>query len=172
MRAFIGYCEYPKYGWICRIDLHKQAILKEARQLVDDGVLDRVEDIFFLRFDELREAVRTQRAGRALIIARRAEFAVHERLAPPRVLTSDGELIFGRVPQDDQPANKLLGLAVSAGSVEGRARVVADAATPDIKFGDILVTTYTDPSWTPLFLTVAGVVTEAGGQMPRGGHRA
>jgi pyruvate,water dikinase len=168
MRAFIGYREYPKYGWVCRIDLHKQAMLREAQRLVDRAVLDRVDDIFYLRFDELREVVRTQRADRDLIIARRAEFAVHVRLAPPRVLTSDGELNFGRIERDDLPTNALSGLAVSAGSVEGRARVVADAATPDIEAGDILVTAYTDPSWTPLFLTVTGLVTEAGGQMSHG----
>lgn len=168
MRSFIGYREYPKYSWVCRLDLHKQAMLREAQRLVNGGVLNRVDDIFYLRFDELREAVRTQRADCDLIIVRRAEFAVHERLAPPRVLTSGGEMIFGRIEGDDLPTNALSGLAVSAGTVEGRARVVEDAATPDIEAGDILVTTYTDPSWTPLFLTVAGLVTEAGGQMSHG----
>lgn len=168
MRAFIGYREYPKYGWVSRIDLHKQAMLREARQLVDNGVLDRVDDIFYLRFDELREAVGRQSADRDLIAARRADHAVHARLVPPRVLTSDGEGLFGDYRRNDLAANEIPGLAVSAGTVEGRARVILDAATPRVEPGDILVTTYTDPSWTPLFLTVAGLVTEAGGQMSHG----
>ncbi|MGY5776463.1 phosphoenolpyruvate synthase [Rhizobium sp. LEGMi135b] len=168
MRAFIGYREYPKYGWVCRLDLHKQAMLREAQKLADSGVLNRTNDIFYLRFDELREVVRTGLADHDLILARRAEFAAHERLASPRVLTSDGEALFGDFKRDDLPAKALPGLAVSVGSVEGRARVICDLASADIEAGDILVTAYTDPSWTPLFITVAGLVTEAGGQMSHG----
>jgi len=143
-------------------------MLREAQRLVTSGVIDRVDDIFYLRFDELREVVRSQRADRDLIIARRAEFATYERLASPRVLTSHGEVLFGEFERNDLPANALPGLAVSAGCVEGRARIITDIATSDIEPGDILVTTYTDPSWTPLFITVAGLVTEAGGQMSHG----
>src|SRR5260370_1009979 len=33
---------------------------------------------------------------------------------------------------------------------------------------DILVTAFTDPSWTPLFVAIAGLVTEVGGQMTHG----
>src|SRR3569833_1124648 len=168
LRAFIGYREYPKYGWMSRIDLYKQAMLAEAKQLADQGVLDHADDIFYLRFEELREVVRTQCADRDLIVSRRAEFAIHERLASPRVLTSDGETLFGRFERDDLPANAIPGLAVSAGSVEGRARVITDIATADIQPGDILVTHYTDPSWPPLFVTLSGLVTEAGGQMSHG----
>jgi pyruvate,water dikinase len=34
--------------------------------------------------------------------------------------------------------------------------------------GDILVTSHTDPSWSPLFVSVAGLVTEVGGLMTHG----
>lgn len=168
MRAFNGYREYPKYGWVCRIDVHRQAMLREAQRLVECGVLDRFDDIFYLRFEELREAVRVQCVDRNLIAARRAEFAVNERLTPPRVLTSDGEALFGEFRRDNLGADTIPGLGVSAGTVEGRARVILNAAKSDIEAGDILVTAFTDPSWTPLFLTVAGLVTEAGGQMSHG----
>jgi pyruvate,water dikinase len=70
-----------------------------------------------------------------LIVARRAEFATHARLAPPRVITSDGEALFGGLKSDDLPANAIPGLGVSAGSVEGRARVITDVAAPDIEAG-------------------------------------
>ncbi|MET8064335.1 PEP-utilizing enzyme, partial [Micromonospora sp. NPDC005313] len=52
--------------------------------------------------------------------------------------------------------------------VEGRARVVADLAGADLEPGDILVTAHTDPSWTPLFVGAAGLVTEVGGLMTHG----
>jgi pyruvate,water dikinase len=50
----------------------------------------------------------------------------------------------------------------------GRARVALDMATADLEPGDILVTPFTDPSWTPLFVTVAGLVTEVGGLTSHG----
>jgi pyruvate,water dikinase len=57
---------------------------------------------------------------------------------------------------------------VSAGTVEGRARVILDMADADLEPGDILVTAYTDPSWTPVFVTIEGLVTEVGGVMTHG----
>ena len=62
----------------------------------------------------------------------------------------------------------MAGIAASAGTVEGRARMVRSFADADLEAGDILVTTFTDPSWTPAFLTVKGLVTEVGGAMTHG----
>jgi pyruvate,water dikinase len=57
---------------------------------------------------------------------------------------------------------------VSAGVVEGRARVLHDIAEADLEAGDVLVTTSTDPSWTPAFVRAAALVTEVGGLMTHG----
>jgi pyruvate,water dikinase len=84
------------------------------------------------------------------------------------VLTSDGEGITGAYRRDDLPAGALVGLAVSAGTIEGRARVILDMGDADVEAGDILVTAYTDPSWTPLFVAIKGLVTEVGGMMTHG----
>ncbi|MGS2641091.1 rifamycin-inactivating phosphotransferase [Streptosporangium sp. G12] len=168
VRAFAGYREYPKYGMVSRYFAYKQALLREADRLVRSGTLREKEDIFFLRFAELREVVRTGDVDAGLILERREAFRSYEALTPPRVLTSDGEAINGRYRHDDAPPGALAGLPVSAGTVEGRARVVTDMARADLEAGDILVTTYTDPSWTPLFVTVAGLVTEVGGLMTHG----
>jgi len=84
------------------------------------------------------------------------------------VLTSDGEVIAGAYRRDDVPTGALTGLAVSAGTIEGRARVIHDLAQADLEPGDILVTTHTDPSWTPLFVAIEGLVTEVGGLMTHG----
>jgi phosphoenolpyruvate synthase/pyruvate phosphate dikinase len=84
------------------------------------------------------------------------------------VLTSDGEVVTGAYRRNDVPASVLVGLPVSAGTVEGRARVVSDMAQAELGPGDVLVTAYTDPSWTPVFLTITGLVTEVGGLMTHG----
>ena len=57
---------------------------------------------------------------------------------------------------------------MSAGVVEGRARVILDPATAVLEPGDILVTVYADPSWTPLFVAIKALVTEVGGLMTHG----
>ncbi|MEU4624703.1 rifamycin-inactivating phosphotransferase [Actinoplanes sp. NPDC023801] len=168
VRTFIGYREYPKYAIICRYFLYKQALTAEAGRLVRAGVLDAVEDAFFLTFAELHDVVRTGRLDKGLLPRRRAEFRAYQALTPPRVLTSEGETLTGAYRRDDAPAGALVGLPVSAGTVEGRARVILDMADADLEAGDILVTAYTDPSWSPLFVAIAGLVTEVGGLMTHG----
>jgi rifampicin phosphotransferase len=168
VRSFIGYREYPKYGMVSRYFVYKRALLAEAGRLVAAHVLREPEDIFFLTFDELGDVVRTHRADERLIDRRREEFASYRTLTPPRVMTSDGEVITGTYRRDGVPPGALVGLPVSTGIAEGRARVVADLAGADLETGDILVTAYTDPSWTPAFVALAGLVTEVGGQMTHG----
>lgn len=168
LRTFIGYREYPKYGLVSRYFVYKQALLEEARRLVDARVLREKEDIYDLTFQELRDAVRTNRVDYALVGRRRDAFRSNQPLTPPRVLTSDGEAIAGSYRRDDVPAGALAGIAVSSGTVEGRARVILDIADANLEPGDILVTPQTDPSWTPLFVAIEGLVTEVGGLMTHG----
>jgi pyruvate,water dikinase len=168
VRTFIGYREYPKYGMVSRYFVYKQALLEEAERLVDGHVLADKEDIFYLTFQELQEVVRTRQVDDQLIGQRKEAFRSYQALTPPRVLTSDGEAISGSYRRDDLPAGALVGLPVSAGTIEGRARVILDMAEADLEPGDILVTAYTDPSWTPLFVAIRGLVTEVGGLMTHG----
>jgi len=168
VRTFIGYREYPKYFIISRYFVYKQALLEEAGRLVQASVLPEKEDVFYLTFQEFRDVVRSNQVDHELIRQRKDAFRSYRALTPPRVLTSDGEVIDGAYRRDDVPAGALIGLPVSAGTIEGRARVILDMAQADIEPGDILVTAHTDPSWTPLFVAIAGLVTEVGGLMTHG----
>ncbi|SFR03421.1 pyruvate, water dikinase [Lentzea waywayandensis] len=168
VRTFIGYREYPKYGMISRYLVYKLALLEEAERLAGAGLLESKEDAFFLTLQELHELTRTGQSYGEIIRERREAFRSYEVLTPPRVLTSDGEAITGSHRRDDLPAGALSGLAVSGGTVEGRARVVVNVADADLEPGDILVTAFTDPSWSPLFVAISGLVTEVGGMMTHG----
>ncbi len=167
-RTFAGYREYPKYGIVSRYFVYKQALLEEAARLVQSHVLREKEDIFYLTFQELHDVVRTDRVDEELIRRRQDAFRSYRPLTPPRVLTSDGEVFAAEYKRDDLPAGALPGLPVSAGIVEGRARVILDMAQADLDPSDILVTTHTDPSWAPLFVTIRGLVTEVGALMTHG----
>jgi phosphoenolpyruvate synthase/pyruvate phosphate dikinase len=168
VRTFIGYREYPKYGMVSRYFVYKQALLEEAGRLVRARVLREKEDIFYLTFQELADVVRTNIADDRLISQRKETFRSYQALTPPRVFTSDGEVVAGTYRRVDVPAGALVGLTVSAGTVEGRARVILDMTEADLEAGDILVTVYTDPSWTPAFVAITGLVTEVGGLMTHG----
>lgn len=168
LRAFTGYREYPKYEWMSRYLRYKRALLAEAADLVREGVLAEAEDVYFLTFDELRDAAGSRQVDQELIRRRAAEHEEFLALSPPRVLTSDGESVVGQYRRENVPHGALPGLPVSAGSVEGRARVVRDVADAELEPGDILVTAYTDPSWSPLFVSIVGLVTEVGGLMTHG----
>ncbi|MCY1080637.1 phosphoenolpyruvate synthase [Archangium lansingense] len=168
VRNFIGYREYPKYGIVGRYFVYKQALLKEAERLVRANVIQEKEDIYYLTFEELRDVVRTYKLDYQLISKRKDEHALYEKLTPPRVITSDGEIIAGAYKRDNLPAGAIVGLPVSSGVVEGRARVVLNVEDAVLEEGDILVTAFTDPSWTPLFVSIKGLVTEVGGLMTHG----
>jgi pyruvate,water dikinase len=168
MRAIIGYREYPKYGKVSRYFVYKQALRKEAERLVRAGVIQDEEDIFYLTFEELRDVVRTLVVDQSTISKRKAEHKLFEKLVAPRVMTSEGEIVTGEYKQEDLPAGAIAGLAVSRGIVEGRARVISRMEDAKLEEGDILVTAFTDPSWTPLFISIKGLVTEVGGLMTHG----
>lgn len=168
LRNFAGYREYPKYSIISRLFLYKQALLKEADQLVQAGIIAEKEDAYYLSFEELREVVRTSQPDQQRISKRKEEYRFFQQLTPPRVITSNGEIITGKYNQEGLPANALAGLPVSSGVVEGRARVILHMEEANLEEGDILVTTFTDPGWTSLFVSLKGLVTEVGGLMTHG----
>ncbi|MGE6311032.1 MULTISPECIES: phosphoenolpyruvate synthase [Bacillus cereus group] len=168
IRNFIGYREYPKYGMINRYFIYKQAILKEAEQLLQNNVIHEIEDIYYLTLEELHEVVRTNKLDYKVINNRKNEFKLYEKLTPPRVITSDGEIITGKYKRENLPAEAIVGLPVSSGVIEGRARVILNMEDANLEDGDILVTAFTDPGWTPLFVSIKGLVTEVGGLMTHG----
>ncbi|WAC11414.1 phosphoenolpyruvate synthase [Dyadobacter pollutisoli] len=168
VRNLSGYREYPKYGLVERYFVYKQALLKEAERLIHANVIDEKKAIYYLTFEELREVVRTDKLDQQIIDQRKDDFKNYEKLTPPRVMTSDGEIVTGAYKREDLPAGAIAGLAVSSGVIEGRARVILSMEDAEIEDGDILVTTFTDPSWTPLFVSIAGLVTEVGGLMTHG----
>ena len=120
VRTFIGYREYPKYGMVSRYFVYKQALLEEADRLVHADVLREKQDIFYLTFEELHDVVRTNQVDAQLIGQRKDAFRYSQALTPPRVFTSDGEVVTGTYARVDVPAGALVGLPVSSGTVEGR----------------------------------------------------
>ena len=168
VRNLSGYREYPKYAIVSRYFLYKRALLKEAERLVQANVIQQREDIDYLAFEELHDVVRTNELGYRIIRKRKDEYKSYEKQTPPRVITSDGETVSGEYKRENLPAGAVVGLPASSGVTEGRARVILNLEDAVLEDGDILVTCFTDPGWTPLFVSIKGLVTEVGGLMTHG----
>ena len=169
VRTFIGYREYPKYGMVSRYYVYKQALLEEAERLVQADVLREKEDVFYLTFEELQDVVRTQPAWMtsSSVGARRrsgrTKRSRHPGCSPRTARSSPGRTDVSM----SRPARSSACPCPPGPSREGLA-VILDMAEADLEAGDILVTAYTDPSWTPVFVGITGLVTEVGGLMTHG----
>jgi pyruvate,water dikinase len=134
---------------------------------VEAGVLGDKEDVFYLTFQELHDVVRTNEVDDELIRQRKDAFQSYERSRRPGCSRRTARH-RRRVPARRR-AGRCAGRPAGLGrDRRGRARVILDMAEADVEPGDILVTTYTDPSWSPLFVAITGLVTEVGGLMTHG----
>ncbi|GAA2561018.1 PEP/pyruvate-binding domain-containing protein [Pseudonocardia hydrocarbonoxydans] len=135
-------------------------------ELVARGLLDAVDDVYFLELPEARTAIGGA-DHRALVADRRAAHARElRRRHVPRVLLSDGT--EPEALAAPPPDGALVGTPASAGVVTAPARVVLDPVGAHLEPGEILVAPSTDPGWTPLFLTAGGLVMEMGGSNSHG----
>ncbi|MCC5988567.1 MAG: hypothetical protein JJT95_12865 [Pararhodobacter sp.] len=167
-RELGGLREQPKFEGARMIALARRILLDAGTELMARGALDEVEDVLFLRFDDLL-AWEEGRAGdlRAKATEARAEYEREmSRRAVPRWMTSDGEAIFGVKAEESEGV--LSGLPVSAGTHEGRVRVILHPAGAKLERGEVLVCRGTDPGWTPLFLRAGALVMETGGAVSHG----
>ncbi len=160
--------EHPKFYVVRVMALVRHELLEAGRVLLEAGLVERADDVFFLDYHELIAALEDPSVDlRPTVEARTQEHRRNHERTPPRVMTSTGE-----IPQvshnADVPEGAIAGAGVSSGVVEGIVRVVTDPVGHVLKKGEILVAPFTDPGWTPLFINAAAVVIEVGGMMTHG----
>ncbi|TVR94405.1 MAG: hypothetical protein EA416_03645 [Trueperaceae bacterium] len=140
-----------------------------ATEGATEGAIGEASDVFHLRLEELRAAMRGDTAGLREHVAERAdELARYADVVPPFELNPPppGDAAAGTPATEDTPPDDpdlLRGTAASAGVVRGRARVLRSLAdTGALLPGEVLVAQTTGQAWTPLFATAGGLVTESG----------
>jgi phosphohistidine swiveling domain-containing protein len=171
MREMMGIRESPKFFAVRLMGLLRQELLKSGEAFVEAGELAQADDLFFLSFIEIDSFARREARDWQRLIAQRREACRRESLRRqiPRVLLSDGRAFYEGLRATGTSGGALLtGSPVSPGSAEGRVRVVFDPRKAGLLPGEILVCPGTDPSWTPLFMSAAGLVMEVGGMMTHG----
>ncbi len=169
-RNLMGMREHHKLVIIQILDIYKRAILEEARFLVGKGILCNEDDVFYFTLQELAAMLENRNSGnvQAIVEARSKQHELNQKRKSPRVMTSEGEIITGKLRDVKVPEGALVGTPVCAGVVEGIARVIVRLEDAKLNSGEILVAPYTDPGWTPLFTSAVGLVTEVGGMMTHG----
>jgi pyruvate,water dikinase len=153
------------------IALLRRMLLLLGERLQQHGVLARQDDIFFLEVSEI-EPVGTGCARfnvKELVAVRRKEYEANLRLNPPPVVKGRYDPTMQAVPAPDPGVRVLTGIPVFPGIVTGSARVILHADEhQQVQPGEILVAPFTDPAWTPYFLSAAGVVMDQGGILSHG----
>lgn len=152
---------------LLRVGGEERRVVRElTTRLVDHGRLESEGDEWLLSDEELDSMALGRVGPDADALGRRRRAWDRARRAPSLPELFSGTPDLDLTPTAEAVGNLLHGWATSAGRVTGRALVVGDLADArDITREEILVGHSTDPSWTPLFLTVAGIVMEQGGPL-------
>jgi pyruvate,water dikinase len=168
--TFLPGRERSKTSIIRVVNEVRMAIREIARRAVARGALSSIDDVFLLFPDELEVLVDGGPLDVSAIVRPRAE---HRRylmtLEPPFIINGQAPPVDtwpkrdGRLADTLSVGDVLQGGFGCPGKATGRARVVLDPLDPRaLEPGDILVAPFTDPSWTPLFVTAAAVVVDTG----------
>lgn len=136
--------------------------IEYAKKLVSDGILETVEDVWFLKVGDLWDYIDGKKTKADLdVILAKNKFYYNAY----RNYISDNEIGHNfKVISDEGSSNTIRGLGANNGKITGTARVIEDFSQIDrLQQGDILVTRFTDTGWTPKFAILSGIVTEYGG---------
>jgi len=165
------YREKLKSQLVRQFAFTRRVLLVLGQRLHEQGSLSCRDDIFFLEVSEL-EPVATGGASfdwRERIELRRREYEKNLKLTPPRVVNGKFDPNAPAWPVANADAKLLEGIPVSPGIVTGPARVILRADDHEqVLHGEILIAPFTDPAWSPYFVTAAGVVMEQGGILSHG----
>ncbi|MFE4541271.1 PEP/pyruvate-binding domain-containing protein [Arthrobacter sp. NPDC056727] len=143
----------------------RRAYRELGRRLVAAGVIDDVQDVYHLRFEEL-EAITDDGGALPPSVRQRYRPLVLARAARRRELEGIPLLDTALLFRDRRRAAGVLvsGTPASRGLAEGPVRIIRGPEEfGRLSSGDVLVCPYTNPSWTPLFQRAAAVVVDMGG---------
>ncbi len=147
------------------------AVMASARWLAGRNVLPEPDAVFWLTYDEILAALKTNMLEADLIAHRQAQHIHWDALTPPpflgvptAALPPRPEMLEIVAEEEDVSEDGLLhGLGASPGQIQGRVRVLPKADLHvEIQPGEILVAVNAGPLWTPFFPILGGLILEEG----------
>ncbi|MDC8450805.1 MAG: hypothetical protein LV473_20970 [Nitrospira sp.] len=146
-------------------------LIRLGELLVERGLLQQVDDIFFLTINDRADLLAgSTRDWKAVIKARRTEREHNAAVTVPDTIRDWETESEQSMTSDRREGNGVLsGTPISVGSVAGPVRVVRSVADwGKVMPGEILVVPVIDPGLAPLFGLVGGLVAEMGGTLSHG----
>ncbi|GGG65765.1 hypothetical protein GCM10011374_32090 [Kocuria dechangensis] len=169
-RELAGLRELPKFLWLIPLAEVRRQLLTAGADLAERGLLEQSEDIMFLTLEEALDASHGVDLRAVVTERRRVHNREARRRQVPGLLLSDGT--NPQALPDDTAAeygpDVLVGQPAATGIATGPVRIVHQPSEARLQPGDILVAPTTDPGWTPLFLTLGGLITETGSTIAHG----
>ncbi len=173
-REMFGVREQSKFVITQGLEVMRNVLHDIGAELASRGSIDTSDDVFHLTLEDIESGADTESGAdlRAIAAVNREAYRRNASLRAPRLLTSLGETIYAAsysASELGDSGNGLTGVAVSPGVAEGRVRVLTSHEEGHtLQPGEILVTVGTNPSWTPLFLRISGLIMECGGPISHG----
>jgi pyruvate,water dikinase len=147
----------------------RRLLLELGRRWHERGLLERQDDIFFLRYQELEESAVSPTVWEEVVRARRDEFEVSSSRRWPEIIRDGREIYLDTIEHTSITEGDLQGVAGSPGMVTGISRVISGPEEfHKLRQGEILIAPLTNPVWTPLFAVAGGLITEVGGILSHG----
>ncbi|MDT0155767.1 PEP/pyruvate-binding domain-containing protein [Priestia aryabhattai] len=147
-------------------------ILEISNRLLKRGLLNNPNEIFYLGWFEILSLLKNEWNGEGLqvILKERIKMKEFYEDSPyPNLLENNMPKFTNQEASITSGGKKLKGIGVAAGKITGTCKIVHHPMEAvHLKETDILVTHSTDPSWTPIFLRVGGVIMETGGYLSHG----
>lgn len=174
--------EFMRARVVDTLDMYREYFLDCGRRLVAIDAIRQEEDVFYLRYDEIRAWTKDPAHAGSFKLRVLLRRALHDAFSaqpdPPNTFVLEGDEIIGEQEYlrrqemtgehavSSGSSDEIRGLPGSAGKATGRARVIRDPnENAELEPGEILVAPYTDVGWTPMFLTASAVVMSLGGPL-------
>jgi phosphoenolpyruvate synthase/pyruvate phosphate dikinase len=165
--------ENSRFYHIMGFHIIRKKILRIEAGFIGQGKLKCKDDIFFLHIKEIDRLQAGELAWRDVedrIRERRMEHIRLSKMVPPKSIGVKMAETERTDTRDVEVGEVFRGQPASPGSYQGTARIILDPSI-DVVFkpGEILIAPYTDPAWTPLFLTAGAAVVEVGSYLSHAG---
>ncbi len=162
-REMFGIREQSKFFIRQVLTVFREVLIEIGEELKNKGLLEDKIDVFYVTIADIR----SNKNLKQLVIENKENYNRDLKRVAPRLLTNTGECIYS--PVEEGKEGSRVGIPVSPGVYQGKIRILHNPEEGHkLEKGEILVTTGTNPSWTPLFLKLGALIMETGGPISHG----
>jgi len=130
---------------------------------VTENLLHSTDDIFYLTLEEILNKDKFACEYESIATQRKDKYKSYSAITPPSHFSTSNKQAPDVASSNLQTIDTILGQPASSGKMTGKIRIFRDFFIPSQIDFDILVTSHTDPGWTPLIALSKGLIIEHGG---------